>query len=143
MTVAAILAKKGRQVITMGPQQTLAAVCETLASHKIGAVVLIDGEGAIAGILSERDVVRALAAEGPAGLNEPASAYMSTHVVTCDERETTDQVLARMTTGRFRHMPVTRENRLIGVISIGDVVARRIELAEREAADMRAYIASA
>ncbi len=143
MTVAAILSKKGRQVITMGPQQTLAAVCETLTTHKIGAVVLIDGEGAIAGIVSERDIVRALSNEGAASLAKPASAYMSSKVVTCDERETTDQVLARMTAGRFRHMPVTRENRLIGVVSIGDVVARRIELAEREAADMRAYIASA
>ncbi len=143
MTVAAILSKKGRQVITMGPQQTLAAVCDTLTAHKIGAVVLIDGEGAIAGIISERDIVRAMATEGSAALERPVSAYMSTKVVTCDEKETTDKVLQRMTNGRFRHMPVTRENRLIGVISIGDVVARRIELAEREAADMRAYIASA
>lgn len=143
MTVAAILSKKGRQVITMGPQQTLAAVCDTLAEHKIGAVVLVNADGSIAGIISERDIVRALAKEGPAALERQVSAYMSAKVVTCEEKETTDKVLARMTTGRFRHMPVTRENRLIGVISIGDVVARRIELAEREAADMRAYIASA
>jgi CBS domain-containing protein len=143
MTVAAILSKKGRQVITMGPQQTLSAVCDTLTEHKIGAVVLVDADGSIAGIISERDIVRALAKEGPAALERQVSAYMSAKVVTCEEKETTDQVLARMTTGRFRHMPVTREKRLIGVISIGDVVARRIELAEREAADMRAYIASA
>ena len=143
MTVAAILSKKGRQVITMGPQQTLAAVCDTLTEHKIGAVVLVDADGSIAGIISERDIVRALAKEGPAALERQVSAYMSSKVVTCEEKETTDQVLARMTAGRFRHMPVTREKRLIGVISIGDVVVRRIELAEREAADMRAYIASA
>lgn len=143
MTVAAILSKKGRQVITMGPQQTLAAVCDTLTEHKIGAVVLVNADGSIAGIISERDIVRALAKEGPAALERQVSAYMSAKVVTCEEKETTDQVLARMTAGRFRHMPVTRENRLIGVISIGDVVVRRIELAEREAADMRAYIASA
>ncbi len=143
MTVAAILAKKGRQVVTMGPTQTLSEVCDTLATHKIGAVVLIDGDGAIAGIVSERDIVRAVSKEGASALTQPASAYMSSKVVTCEEKETTDQVLARMTAGRFRHLPVTRENRLIGVISIGDVVVRRIELAEREAAEMRAYIATA
>jgi CBS domain-containing protein len=143
MTVAAILAQKGRQVFTMVPKQTLAEVCETLAQHRIGAVVLLDPNGLIAGIVSERDIVRALAAEGATALTRPAEAYMSSKVVTCSELETTEEVLQRMTNGRFRHMPVVRENRLIGVVSIGDVVARRIELAEREAADMRAYIATA
>jgi len=143
MTVAAILSQKGRQVVTMGPKQTLREVCETLATHKIGAVVLIDGQGHIAGILSERDIVRALAGEGAAALDRAAESYMSAKVMTCSESETTDKVLGRMTTGRFRHMPVVREDRLIGVISIGDVVARRIALAEEEAAHMRAYIATA
>lgn len=143
MTVSAILSQKGRQVVTMGPKQTLREVCETLATHKIGAVVLTDASGRIAGILSERDIVRALAGEGASALDRAAESYMSTKVVTCVEAETTDKVLARMTTGRFRHMPVVREDRLIGVISIGDVVARRIELAEQEAAQMRAYIATA
>lgn len=143
MTVAAILSQKGRQVVTMGPKQALREVCETLATHKIGAVVLIDGHGRIAGILSERDIVRALAAEGAAALDRAAESYMSAKVVTCAEGETTDTVLGRMTTGRFRHMPVVREDRLIGVISIGDVVARRIAVAEEEAAHMRAYIATA
>ena len=143
MTVQAILGQKGRQVVTMGPKQTLREVCETLAQHKIGAVVLIDAQGGIAGIVSERDIVRALAAEGGKGLDEPVEMYMSANVVTCTESETTDRVLARMTTGRFRHMPVVRGDRLIGLISIGDVVARRIALAEQEAAQMRAYIATA
>ncbi|NLH79811.1 MAG: CBS domain-containing protein [Phyllobacteriaceae bacterium] len=143
MTVQAILGQKGRQVVTMGPKQTLREVCETLALHKIGAVVLIDAHGGIVGIVSERDVVRALAAEGGKGLDEPVEAYMSAKVVTCTESETTDQVLGRMTNGRFRHMPVVRGDRLIGLISIGDVVARRIALAEQEAAQMRAYIATA
>ena len=106
-------------------------------------MVLIDAHGRIAGILSERDIVRALAGEGAAALDSPAEAYMSAKVVTCTEKETTDQVLGRMTQGRFRHVPVVRDERLIGLISIGDVVARRIELAEREAAEMRAYIATA
>ncbi len=143
MTVQAILGQKGRQVVTMGPKQTLREVCETLALHKIGAVVLIDAHGGIVGIVSERDVVRALAAEGAKALDEPVEAYMSAKVVTCSESETTDQVLGRMTNGRFRHMPVVRSDRLIGLISIGDVVARRIALAEQEAAQMRAYIATA
>lgn len=143
MTVAAILSQKGRKVVTMGPKQTLREVCETLATHKIGAVVLIDAHGRIAGILSERDIVRALAADGAAALDKAAEAFMSAKVVTCLENETIDQVMGRMTAGRFRHMPVVREERLIGVVSIGDVVARRIELAEREAAEMRAYIATA
>ena len=143
MTVQAILSRKGRQVVTMGPKQPLREVCATLAEHKIGAVVLIDAHGRIAGILSERDVVRALADVGAGALDREAEAYMSSKVVTCSENETTDQVLARMTAGRFRHMPVVRDDRLIGLISIGDVVARRIELAEREAAEMRAYIATA
>ena len=143
MTVAAILSQKGRQVVTMGPKQTLREVCETLATHKIGAVVLTDVDGRIAGILSERDIVRALAAEGAGALDRSADGFMSSKVVTCSEKETTDQVLGRMTAGRFRHMPVVRDDRLIGLVSIGDVVARRIELAEREAAEMRAYIATA
>lgn len=143
MTVQAILAQKGRQVVTMTPSQTLREVCEELAGHRIGAVVLTDTGGGIAGILSERDIVRALAAEGARAMEEPASAYMSAKVVTCEESETTDRLLARMTEGRFRHMPVVRGERLIGVISIGDVVARRIALAEEEAAHMRAYIATA
>lgn len=143
MTVAAILAQKGRKVVTMGPKQALREVCDTLATHKIGAVVLVDSHGAIAGIMSERDIVRALAGEGASALDKPAEAFMSAKVVTCAETETIDQVMGRMTSGRFRHMPVVRDGRLIGVVSIGDVVARRIELAEREAADMRAYIATA
>lgn len=143
MTVAAILSQKGRQVVTMGPKQPLREVCETLTTHKIGAVVLIDAHGRIAGILSERDIVRAFAGEGASALDKPAEAFMSTKVVTCTEKDTIDQVMSRMTQGRFRHMPVVREDRLIGVVSIGDVVARRIEIAEREAAEMRAYIATA
>ena len=143
MTVSAILSQKGRQVVTMGPKQALREVCDTLATHKIGAVVLIDAHGRIAGIISERDIVRALAANGAKALDEPAEAFMSSKVVTCAEKDTTDQVLGRMTQGRFRHLPVVRDERLIGLISIGDVVARRIEMAEREAAEMRAYIATA
>ena len=144
MLVAQILKSKSDDgVVTVQPDATLASVAELLSSRKIGAVVVSADGKHVAGILSERDIVRALAGEGPGALDRPAESYMSAKVVTCSEKETTDQVLGRMTAGRFRHMPVVREDRLIGVISIGDVVARRIELAEREAAEMRAYIATA
>lgn len=143
MTVKAILSEKGRSVVTQKPDALLSEICETLAGHKIGAVVLTSADGAIAGILSERDVVRALAHEGSGALAQKAASYMSRHVVTCSEEETIDQVMHKMTAGRFRHMPVVKAGKLIGVVSIGDVVKRRIEQAEREAAEIRNYIATA
>lgn len=143
MTVAAILAEKGRRVVTMKPEHSMAEVVRTLAANKIGALLLTDEDGAIAGIISERDVVRALGAEGATALTSPASAYMSSKVVTCREEDTIDAVMERMTAGRFRHMPVVKRDRLVGVVSIGDVVKRKIERAEREAAEIRAYIHSA
>lgn len=142
MTVAAILAGKGRHVVTMSPQQSLADVCEILSANRIGAVVLTDPEGRIAGILSERDIVRALSQEGPGVLQTKADAHMSRKVVTATEHETALEVLHRMSDGRFRHMPIVRDSRLIGVISIGDVVQYRLELIEREAQQLREYIAA-
>jgi CBS domain-containing protein len=143
MTVAAILAEKGRRVVTMKPEHSLSEVVRTLAANKIGALVLTAEDGTIAGIISERDVVRALGAEGATALTSPASAYMSGNVVTCREEDTIDAVMERMSAGRFRHMPVVKHSRLVGVVSIGDVVKRKIERAEREAAEIRAYITSA
>ncbi|MDR3436037.1 CBS domain-containing protein, partial [Telmatospirillum sp.] len=105
-------------------------------------VVLTDGDMHIDGILSERDIVRAIAQEGAAVLAMPASGQMSRHVVTAREQDTIEQVMGRMSEGRFRHMPVVRDGRLIGVVSIGDVVKLKIEQAEREAAEIRAYIAT-
>jgi CBS domain-containing protein len=143
MTVQAILAEKGRAVVTHAPTTPLSEICETLASRKIGAVVLLDLDGAIAGIISERDIVRAIAQEGPDALTQKALVYMSRHVVTCHEEDTIHEVMTRMSQGRFRHMPVTRAGRLIGVISIGDVVKRRIEQVERDADQLKSYIATA
>lgn len=141
-TVASILGQKGRRVITARAEQTLQEICELLAGNKIGAVVLTDGDMHIEGILSERDIVRAVAQEGPAVLAMPAGGHMSRQVMTAREQDTIDQVMGRMSQGRFRHMPIVRDDRLVGVVSIGDVVKRKIELAEREAADMLAYIAT-
>ena len=141
-TVANILSQKGRRVITARAEQTLAEICDLLAANKIGAVVLTDSDMHIDGILSERDIVRAIAQEGPAVLAMPASGHMSRNVVTAREQDTIEQVMGRMSEGRFRHMPIVRDGRLIGVVSIGDVVKLKIEQAEREAAEIRAYIAA-
>jgi CBS domain-containing protein len=115
-------------------------VAEILSTNRIGAVVLTDDDMRIEGILSERDIVRAIAQEGPGVLSSPASGQMSRNVMTAHETDTVEAVMGRMSDGRFRHMPVTRDGRLIGVISIGDIVKRKIEQTEREAADLRAYI---
>jgi CBS domain-containing protein len=140
MTVASILSQKGRRVITARADQTLTEICELLAANKIGAVVLTDADMRIEGILSERDIVRAIAQEGAGVLATPASGQMSRTVITATDSDTVDVVMNRMSQGRFRHMPVVRDEKLIGVVSIGDIVKRKIEHAEREAEEMRAYI---
>lgn len=143
MTVSAILAGKGRDVVTIGGSASITEVVGLLAARKIGAVVVVEEDGRIAGIVSERDVVRAMAAEAAAALSRTVSSIMTRAVVTCSEGETIDGVMSRMTRGRFRHLPVVTNGRLSGIISIGDVVKARIEQVEREAEDMRAYIATA
>jgi CBS domain-containing protein len=143
MTVAAILAEKGREVATTTAQTSLAEVVRTLAARKIGALVVVDADRRIDGIVSERDIVRAIAAAGGDGLNQPVSSIMTRTVVTCTNSETINDVMTRMTRGRFRHLPVTDEGRLSGIVSIGDVVKARIEQVEREAEELKAYIATA
>lgn len=143
MTVAAILAEKGREVVTIGPDETVAGAAELLAGRRIGAAVVTDGRGRILGIASERDVVAALAEHGADALHRDVRSIMTSKVVTCQERDTLDMVLGRMTRGRFRHLPVVEDGRMVGVISIGDVVKRRIEAVEREAEEMRTYISAA
>ncbi len=143
MTVKAILDQKGRSVFTLAPDATLSEAIRLLASHRIGAVVVTRGEGRIAGILSERDIVRLIGTEGAGALDRPVSAAMTAKVSTCNEDHTVNQVMEIMTRGRFRHLPVERDGRLDGIVSIGDVVKRRIEDVEREAAEIRAYIATA
>jgi CBS domain-containing protein len=142
MTVAAILSSKGREVATTTAAKTVAEAAAVLARKKIGALVVLEGDR-IAGIISERDIVRAIAATGGAALTEPIDAIMTRTVVTCTDAETIDSVMARMTRGRFRHLPVVRGGKLDGIVSIGDVVKARISQVEREAEDMRAYIATA
>lgn len=140
MTVASILSQKDRRIVTARAHQSLQEIAEVLATNRIGAVVLVDDDMRIEGIVSERDIVRAIANEGPGVLSTPVSGQMSRNVMTAREADTVEAVMNRMSEGRFRHMPVTRDGRLIGVVSIGDIVKRKIEQAEREAADLKAYI---
>ena len=142
MTVASILAEKGRDVFTTGPDTTMSKAIDELASKKIGAIVVVDSDK-LCGIISERDVVRELAKSGPSILGEPISTCMTRNVISCSESNTVDEVMAIMTANRFRHLPVVSGNRLAGIISIGDVVKRKIEQAERDAEELRHYIATA
>lgn len=142
MTVAAILNEKGRNVVTVDGEMTVGNVCCVLAEKRIGAAVIVDGGNGVQGIVSERDIVRIIAREGSAALEQPASAVMTREVVTCGEEETIGSLMEKMTTGKFRHLPVIENGRLSGIISIGDVVKRRIAEAEMDAQAMREYIAA-
>jgi CBS domain-containing protein len=140
MNVNAILKQKGRAVTTAGASTTLIEVAERLAAKRIGAIVIVAARGEVAGIVSERDIVRALAAHGAECLLRPVSAVMTRQVVTCQETDTLDELMAMMTARRFRHLPVVTDNALVGIISIGDVVKHHVAEVEMEATAMREYI---
>jgi CBS domain-containing protein len=143
MSVAVILAEKGANVVTITPSTTIADAASVLAAKHIGCVVVVDESGGIAGILSERDIVRALAARGASILEEQTSALMTRKVETGTPAETIHDVMERMTRGKFRHVPICEGRSLVGIISIGDVVKHRLADVEREASAMRDYIATA
>lgn len=143
MLVRTILADKGGDVVVISPESTVVQAISLLAEKKIGAVVVTRGDGRIAGILSERDIVRMLAADGVDALGKPVSKAMTAKVKVCREDNSVNEVMGIMTQGRFRHLPVERDGKLAGIISIGDVVKRRIEEIEHEAEEIRNYIASA
>lgn len=143
MTVAAILSEKGHDTITAGSNALLSEICETLATRKIGAVVVCGANNLIEGIVSERDIVRVVGTQGPSALNLPVTSVMTRDVITCTEENSVDEVMAKMTDGRFRHMPVVKDGKLAGVISIGDVVKFKIAQVEHEAEQMRTYISMA
>jgi len=142
MTVARIISEKGRNVVTTSAKVTLADIAATLSEKRIGAVVVMEKD-AIKGIVSERDIVRAVAKHGGAGLQMSAAEWMTSKVVTCRLQDTINDVMQKMTSGRFRHLPVVENGKLVGIVSIGDVVKRRIEDVEREADQIREYIATA
>lgn len=143
MHVAAILREKGRAVETVEAGATLAEVVRRLAALRIGAVVVTAPGAAVTGIVSERDVVRMLAQHGAAALNRTVADCMTRNVVTCRETDTVDELMSRMTQGRFRHLPVVEGGQLAGIISIGDVVKHRVAEVELEASAMRDYITAA
>ena len=137
MNVMHILKLKGSGAVeTLEPQATVARAAAKLSERRIGALVVTSPGGAIAGIISERDIVRALAREAGGCLTQPVSSLMTASVETCSPDEKADSVLERMTSGRFRHMPVVENGRMIGLLSIGDVVKARIDEIERENAAM-------
>ncbi|HZQ14813.1 MAG TPA: CBS domain-containing protein [Pseudolabrys sp.] len=145
MNVQAILAAKtiGGDIVGIEPTAHLAAAANLLARHRIGALVIRGAGGRLAGILSERDIVRALAEHGAAALDLPVGQVMTRDVETCNEDESCARIMERMTAGRFRHMPVLRGGKLVGLVSIGDVVKQRVDEIERESEAMRDYIRSA
>jgi CBS domain-containing protein len=143
MTVKAILERKGHDVVTLGPNEKVGDAVRILAGKRIGALVITNGDNKIVGILSERDVVRVMATDGAAALDMPVRSVMTPKVKICNENHTVNEVMEIMTQGRFRHLPVEKNGMLDGIVSIGDVVKRRIEEVEREAEEIKQYIATA
>ena len=143
MTVKAILSNKRSDIITIEPTADLAAAVKILADNRIGAVIITGADKRVAGILSERDIVRSLAERGPSVLTEQVGQVMTRKVVTCAEADTVGDIMERMTAGKFRHVPVVESGRLVGVVSIGDVVKDRLGEMERESTALREYILTA
>ena len=140
MLVSQILKDKGDLVFTASPHETVAAAAALLHSRRVGAMVIIDASDTIAGILSERDIVRVVAELGAAGLSEPISSCMTRDVVFAAPTELVQSLLERMTDRRIRHLPVVKDGRLAGIVSIGDLVKSKIAEAEAEAENLKAYI---
>ena len=147
MNVKTILAAKkrtlGGDIICIEPTADLSAAAKLLSTHRIGAVLIRGAGGRIAGILSERDIVRALSEHGAAALSLPVGQVMTRNVATCGEDDSVASIMERMTAGKFRHLPVVEKEELIGLISIGDVVKHRVEEVENESEAMRDYIRTA
>ena len=143
MTVARILAVKGRDVFTTPPHRTLQETAGLLASRNIGAVVVTGADDSVLGIISERDIVRAVAERGVAALEDAVSRHMTSDVFTATIGASINDIMERMTRSRFRHVPVVENERLAGLVSIGDLVKHRIAEIETEHRALRDYIATA
>jgi CBS domain-containing protein len=143
MNVKSILVTKGGDVVTIDPSASLAAAAKLLAERRIGALLVLGPDRRVAGIVSERDIVRALAERGASALDEQVGQVMTRKVVTCTETDTVAEIMERMTAGKFRHVPVIEQGRLIGIVSIGDVVKHRLHEIENESAALRDYIRTA
>lgn len=143
MNVETILRNKGNRVTTIRPDATVADAVETLRRHGIGALVVSDDGDGVDGIVSERDIVAALADDGGSLLSQPVCAIMTRTVLTCDPQDTVAELMAEMTNRRIRHFPVVAAGKLCGIVSIGDVVKSRLDEIEFEASSMRSFIAGA
>ncbi len=141
MSIATILKVKGNEVATVQPGDSIADVARVLAQRRIGAVVILDAADHLQGILSERDIVRALAEHGARALDLPARQFMTRDVSTVSPHATVQEAMQLMTTGRFRHLPVVEDGEMVGLISIGDVVKSRIQQQDHEVDSLRAYVA--
>jgi CBS domain-containing protein len=142
MTVRSILDSKGHQVLNVEPDAKLAAAVKILGEKKIGAV-LVMSQGRIEGILSERDIVRVLSERGAHVLEEPVSGVMTRKVVSCRQSDTVAGIMEMMTLGKFRHLPVVEDGKVVGLISIGDIVKRRVQEYETEQEALQNYIKTA
>lgn len=140
MLIGEVLRRKGNAVATVTPTSTIAEVVEALAQFSVGALVVSADGQTVDGIISERDVVRAVAARGRDAVDETAADVMTTEVVTCSETATIEQLMTEMTERRFRHVPVTEDGRLVGIVSIGDVVNARVRNLETETRQLTNYI---
>ncbi len=143
MSVRQVLSGKGADVITIAPDMTLAQAATLLAEKRIGAVVVSGDAKAVSGILSERDIIRALAQSGADALGRKVADAMTRDVVTCSMQADIDHLMRLMTDGKFRHVPVVENGALVGIVSIGDVVNRRLSDIEAEQRALKDYIASA
>jgi len=139
MTVSSILATKGREVVSIEPNASLAEAARLLATKHIGAALILGPDRRIVGIISERDIVAAVAQRGAAVLDEPVNRVMTRKVETCNESEIVSHIMERMTAGKFRHLPVVDQGQVVGMISIGDVVKYRLQEMERESKAIRDY----
>jgi CBS domain-containing protein len=139
MSVAQILREKGNNIISVEESASVSEVLAVLKEHRIGAVLVMD-QGKVCGVLSERDVVRALPDKGAALLDEPVHVLMTRDVVYCDSNDSLESLMARMTENRIRHLPVQDNGKLAGIVTIGDVVKYRIAETEHEAEALRSYI---
>ena len=142
MNVATVLKAKGRAVATAHTETVLKDIAIQLAQKKIGAIVVVDDRDEVVGIVSERDLVRAIASGGHEVLQTPVTDSMTRDVITCGEERTIDELMELMTKGRFRHVPVVNNGKLIGLVSIGDVVKNHIAEVEMEVSAMRDYLST-
>jgi CBS domain-containing protein len=140
MRINDVLRRKGDLVVTITPDEPVSALLDALAEHKVGALVVAAADGSVEGIVSERDVVRHLQARGAGILDDPVSGIMTSPVHTAVPETTLEELMVLMTERRFRHVPVVVDGRLVGIVSIGDVVKHRIEELQSERDQLTAYI---